>query len=147
MNIEQYLSENGTLTYSNKGTSMLPLLREGKDMFTLKRKEAERCNVGDVVLYKRPPKDYVLHRVVEVRENDYVILGDNCITYEYGITDSDILGVMTGFTRGGREYSIESSGYRLYTFIMLHTKGIRIFTRRGLSWVLRKLRYIFRAVR
>lgn len=147
MNIEQYLSENGTLTYSNKGTSMLPLLREGKDMFTLKRKEAERCNVGDVVLYKRPPKDYVLHRVVEVRENDYVILGDNCITYEYGITDSDILGVMTGFTRGGREYSIESSGYRLYTFIMLHTKGIRIFTRRVLSWVLRKLRYIFRAVR
>ncbi len=147
MNIEQYLSENGTLTYSNKGTSMLPLLREGKDMFTLKRKEAERCRVGDVVLYKRPPKDYVLHRVVEVRENDYVILGDNCITYEYGITDSDILGVMTGFIRGGREYSIESSGYRLYTFIMLHTKGIRIFTRRGLSWVLRKLRYIFRAVR
>ena len=147
MNIEQYLSENGTLTYSNKGTSMLPLLREGKDMFTLKRKEAKRCNVGDVVLYKRPPKDYVLHRVVEVRENDYVILGDNCITYEYGITDSDILGVMTGFTRGGREYSIESSGYRLYTFIILHTKGIRIFTRRGLSWVLRKLRYIFRAVR
>ncbi len=147
MNIEQYLSENGTLTYSNKGTSMLPLLREGKDMFTLKRKEAERCRVGDVVLYKRPPKDYVLHRVVEVRENDYVILGDNCITYEYGITDSDILGVMTGFIRGGREYSIESSGYRLYTFIILHTKGIRIFTRRGLSWVLRKLRYIFRAVR
>ena len=70
MNIEQYLSENGTLTYSNKGTSMMPLLREGKDMFTLRRKGAERCRAGDVVLYKRLPKDYVLHRVVEVREND-----------------------------------------------------------------------------
>ena len=147
MNIEQYLSENGTLTYSNKGTSMMPLLREGKDMFTLRRKGAERCRAGDVVLYKRPPKDYVLHRVVEVRENDYVILGDNCVSYEYGIKDSDILGVMTGFTRGGREYSIESRGYRLYTFIILHAKGIRIFTRRALSWALRKLRYIFRAAR
>ena len=147
MNIEQYLSEYGTLTYSNKGTSMMPLLREGKDMFTLRRKGAERCRAGDVVLYKRPPKDYILHRVVGVRENDYVILGDNCVSYEYGIKDSDILGVMTGFTRGGREYSIESSGYRLYTFIILHTKGIRIFTRRVLSWALRKLRYIFRAAR
>lgn len=147
MNIEQYLSENGTLTYSNKGTSMMPLLREGKDMFTLRRKGAERCRAGDVVLYKRPPKDYVLHRVVEVRENDYVILGDNCVTYEYGIKDSDILGVMTGFIRGGREYRVESPGYRLYTFIILHTKGIRIFTRRALSWALRKLRYIFRAAR
>ena len=147
MNIEQYLSENGTLTYSNKGTSMMPLLREGKDMFTLRRKGAERCKIGDVVLYKRPPKDYVLHRVVEVRENDYVILGDNCVTYEYGIKDSDILGVMTSFTRGGKEYRVESRGYRLYTFIILHTITIRIFTKRVISWIMRKLRYILPGAR
>ena len=147
LKIEDYLAEHGTLTYTNKGTSMLPLIREGKDLFTIRRKGSERCSKGDVVLYKRPPNHYVLHRVIAVRENDYVILGDNCVSYEYGIKDSDILGVMTGFTRGGREYSIESSGYRLYTFIILHTKGIRIFTRRVLSWALRKLRYIFRAAR
>ncbi len=146
MNIEQYLRENGALTYTNKGVSMLPLLREGRDMFTVRRKDSERCKAGDVVLYRRG-RDYVLHRVVEVRENDYVILGDNCITYEYGIKDSDILGVMTGFTRGGREYSVESRGYRLYTFMMLHTTTIRLFMRRAISWALRKLRYIFRAVR
>ena len=139
MNIAQYLSENGTLTYSNRGVSMWPLLREGRDMFTLRRKGAERCRRGDIVLYRRPPDKYVLHRVIAVRENDYVILGDNCIAYEYGITDADILGVMTGFTRGGRDYSVECSGYRLYTFIILHTITIRTFMKRVISWVIRKL--------
>ena len=146
MNIAQYLAENGTLTYTNRGVSMWPLLREGRDMFTLRRKTEARCRAGDVVLYRRG-RDYVLHRVVEVRANDYVILGDNCIQREYGITDADILGVMTGFIRGGREYSVDDSGYRLYTFMILHTITVRIFTRRIASWVMRKLRYILRAVR
>ena len=98
------------------------------------------------MLYRRPPNFYVLHRVIDVRENDYVILGDNCIAREYGITDADILGVMTGFNRSGREYSVDDSGYKLYTFIILHTITIRTFTKRVISWIMRKLRYILRAV-
>ncbi|MBQ3448029.1 MAG: S24/S26 family peptidase [Synergistaceae bacterium] len=139
MNIGQYLRENGTLTYANKGSSMWPLLREGRDMFTLRRKDEERCRRGDVVLYRRPPNFYVLHRVIDVRENDYVILGDNCTAREYGITDADILGVMTGFNRGGREYSVDDFGYRLYTFMILHTITIRTFTKRVISWIIRRL--------
>ena len=138
--IEDYLSENGTLTYTNVGTSMWPLLREGRDMFTLRKKsENEHCRRGDVVLYRRPPNQYVLHRVIEVRRNDYVILGDNCIAKEYGITDADILGVMTGFVRCGREHSVDELCYRLYTFVILNTIGIRTFTKRVISWIIRKL--------
>ena len=49
---EDYLEEYGTLTYSNVGTSMLPLLRQGKDLFTVERKApGTRCKVGDVVLF------------------------------------------------------------------------------------------------
>ncbi len=138
MNIAEYLEVNGTITYSTKGRSMLPLLREGRDLVTLKRRGTERFRRGDVVMYRRPTKGYVLHRVIDVRENDYVILGDNCISREYGITDSDILGVMTGFIRGGREYSVDSTSYRLYTFVILHTIGIRIFMKKVILWLLRR---------
>ena len=147
MKIEEYLAENGTLTYTNVGFSMWPLLREGRDMFTLRKKECERCKRGDVVLYRRPPNQYVLHRVIEVRENDYVILGDNCIAKEYGIIDADILGVMMGFIRSGHEHSVDGWGYRVYTFVILHTIGIRTFTKRVISWIIRKLLFIFQAVR
>ncbi|MCR5128190.1 MAG: S24/S26 family peptidase, partial [Lachnospiraceae bacterium] len=116
MSYEEYLNKNGSLTYGNKGVSMLPLLREGRDLFTVRKKEAERCKAGEVVLYKREPDQYVLHRIIKVRPKDYVILGDNCINMEYGITDEDILGVMTGFVRDGKKYSIDALGYRIYSF-------------------------------
>ena len=64
---EEYLEAHGSLTYTNVGVSMLPLLKEGRDLFTVEKKGEARCKVGDVVLYRRPPNQYVLHRIVEVR--------------------------------------------------------------------------------
>ena len=130
---EEYLEEYGTLTYTNVGVSMIPLLRQGKDLFTVRKKENARCARGDVILYRRKPDSYVLHRVVEVRPDDYVVLGDNCVEKEYGITDSDILGVMTGFTRSGKDYSVDDLSYRIYTFLTLNTQGLRIAAKKTAS--------------
>lgn len=135
---EDYLAEHETLTYSNVGSSMLPLLRQGRDLFTVRKKGAERCKAGDVVLYRRPPSSYVLHRIVEVRPEDYVLLGDNCINREYGIRDADILGVMTDFVRGGKEHSVDEPGYRAYTALCLQTAPTRIFGKK-LLWRIKRL--------
>ena len=124
---EEYLEKNGSLTYANTGVSMLPLLRQGKDLFIVKKKGSERLKAGDVALYRRPPASYVLHRVIRVQPEDYVILGDNCVNKEYGIKDEDIIGVMTGYVRGGKEHSVSDAGYRLYTAVWMHTIGCRIF--------------------
>lgn len=43
ISFEDYLSENDSLPDSNKGVSMLPLLREGKDLFTVAKKGSNRC--------------------------------------------------------------------------------------------------------
>ena len=123
---EDYLDEHGSLTYSTVGISMLPLLREGKDLFIVKKKTAERCKVGDVILYRRPPERYVLHRIVQVCPDSYVLLGDNCVSREYGIRDEDVLGVMTGFVRDGKRHSVSEAGYRAYTALLLRTASVRI---------------------
>ena len=135
---EEYLELNGSITYTNAGVSMLPLLRQGKDLFTVKKKGTERCKVGDVVLYRRG-KQYILHRVVEVHKQDYVILGDNCICREYGITDKDIIGVMTGFVRGSHNYDVNDKGYRLYSCFWLFTEKPRVLLKRGIAWLKRRV--------
>lgn len=121
----EYLDQYGTLTYSVVGESMLPLLRQEKDLFIVQKKGRERCNRGDVVLYHRPPNQFVLHRIIEVRPNDYVILGDNCIGKEFGITDADVLGVLTGFVRDGKIHNVSEPGYQIYTALWLHTISLR----------------------
>ena len=134
MTFEEVLEREGRLVYTNVGISMLPLLRQGKDLFVVEKRGPERLRAGDVVLYRRPPNQYVLHRIVKVRERDYVILGDNCVNREYGITDEDILGVPTGFVREGKHHTVTEKGYRLYSFLMVRGADVRIFFKRAVAF-------------
>lgn len=134
MTFEEVLEREGRLVYTNVGISMLPLLRQGKDLFVVEKRGPERFRAGDVVLYRRPPNQYVLHRIVKVRERDYVILGDNCVNREYGITDEDILGVLTGFVREGKHHTVTEKGYRLYSFLMVRGADVRIFFKRAVAF-------------
>ncbi|MBR4346475.1 MAG: PqqD family peptide modification chaperone [Oscillospiraceae bacterium] len=141
MGYEEYFEDNEHFTGRFRGVSMMPLLRQKKDVFIARRKGSERCQKYDVVLYRRNGR-YILHRIVEVRPNDYVIRGDNCLANEYGITDSDILAVMTGFIRGGREHSTDELWYRAYSRIhcaIFPVRKIYMKLRRLGGRVLRKL--------
>lgn len=135
---EEYLAQYGELTYRIKGVSMLPMLKQGRDLFTVTAKGPQRCRKYDIVLYRRPPEEYVLHRIIEVREHDYVILGDNCINKEYGIRDEDILGVMTSFVRNEKTILVTDWRYRLYShfWVVIHPL-IHFFKR--VKWYLIRL--------
>ena len=102
---EEYLENNDRLIYRNTGTSMLPLLKQGRDFFIVEKVNNRQLKKYDVVLYKRKPDSYVLHRILKIENGKYLIMGDNCINKEYGITDNDIIAVMTGYIRKGRQHS------------------------------------------
>lgn len=113
---EEQLEKYGYCTYFTVGTSMRPLLRPQKDLVHLKR-PAGRLKPDDVALFRRRDGQYVLHRVAEVRAEDYVFLGDNQVTRETGIREDQILAVMEGYTRNGRYHRIGTLGYRWYVRI------------------------------
>ena len=121
---EELLEENGYLVYTNVGTSMMPLLRQRRDLIEIRKKGPERCRKYDVVLYKIGKK-YILHRVIKVREKDYVIVGDHNIWREWGITDAQILGVMTRVIRDGKSITPENRLYRLYVHLWVDFYPVR----------------------
>ena len=121
---EELLDQKGHFVYTNVGISMLPLLRQRRDLIEIRKKQG-RCKKYDVVLYKRGDK-YILHRIIKVRENDYVIRGDNCIVLEYGITDDMILGVMTRVVRDGKYISTTDWRYKLYYHLWVDFYPIRV---------------------
>ena len=115
-NFEIELEKHGKLIYTNKGDSMMPLLREGKDLLIIEKPNG-RLKKYEVPLYRRDSGQYVLHRILKVREEDYVICGDNRWRREYEICDKHIIGVLTGFVRDGKTYSVNDTKYRLYVHL------------------------------
>lgn len=141
--IERELEEKGSCSYFCVGTSMLPFLRQRKDLIHLKKPEG-RAKKYDVVLYRAGEGKYILHRVLLVREKDYVICGDHCLKKEYGVTDKDIVGILSGYTRNGRIYSMNSPCYRLYVALWggrYHYRvGILHILGAGKKWIKRIVR-------
>lgn len=110
--LEDILHRDGVLVYKTRGVSMRPLLKQDRDLVIIRPFEG-RLKKYDVPLYRCRGGGYVLHRIIAVRDHDYVIRGDNTFRKEY-VPDSLIIGVLTDFKRKGREHSVNETGYRLY---------------------------------
>lgn len=120
--ILEKLEMGGTVTFTPNGTSMLPMLRDGKDVVVLKKPEG-RLHLFDVPLYRRENGQFVLHRVIDFgKDGSYVMCGDNQFSKEKGIKDGQILAVMTGFHRKGKAYTPNSLRYRAYVNFWYYTR-------------------------
>lgn len=114
--IEKILLEKGVFVSTTSGVSMMPMLRNRRDTIVVSPVNG-RLKKYDVALYKRPD-GYVLHRVIKVLPDSYIIRGDNCICKEYGIKDSDVLGVLTEFYRGDKHIDMNKPLYKAYSVLI-----------------------------
>jgi len=120
---------------------MLPFLREGRDTVCIERFTG-RLKRLDVAFYRNAGGAFVLHRVVRVLPDGYDICGDHLLAAERGVPDSRVLGIMTGFFRGGRYIPCISLPYRLLSSAWAMLRPVRVLAeaaRHLLGRVKRKL--------
>ncbi len=110
--VESELREHGIYASTTRGVSMEPLFRTGRDVVILEVPKGE-LSLYDVALYKSRTGAYTLHRVVGIKENEYLIRGDNTYVLEH-ISKDRILAVLTEFNRKGKKHSVNDRAYRLY---------------------------------
>jgi len=125
LNFEEELERSGKLVYTNVGVSMRPLIKQDRDLLIIEKPKG-RLKKYDVPLYKRPNGQYVLHRVVKVCDDGYVILGDNCLRKEYNIKEEQIIGVLTSLVRKGKEVDFNSFGYKFYSRFWYAVYPVRV---------------------
>ena len=112
--LEEELKREGVFAYVTSGGSMEPLFRTHRDVVVIGRATGELRPL-DVALYLSGEEGkYILHRVIRVREDCYVIRGDNTYQNEY-VPKEAVLGVLTEFTRKGKRHSVRDLGYRIYS--------------------------------
>lgn len=138
--MKETLDNDGKVTFTPRGISMLPMLRSNMDTVTLE-KPVFPLKKYDLPLYIRDNGNYVLHRVVKVKKNGYVMRGDNQLINESGIKESQIIGIVTDFTRKGKQYSVNNLGYRIYCVLWTNVffKKSYLKVRRTLGKIKRRL--------
>ena len=114
--IDEILSSGGEFRMYPKGTSMLPLIVQGKDSVVLRR-SAEPLKKHDIAFYKRDNGQFVLHRVMKVGKNGvYTMCGDNQTALENVIRQEQIIGYVAGIYKEDAPLNESSFKYRAYIF-------------------------------
>lgn len=138
----EQLAHGGDVTFSPKGTSMLPMLRQGKDTVTLSPLNG-KLKKYDLPLYRRDNGQYVLHRIVGVGDT-YTCIGDNQFQKEYGVRYDQMIGVVSAFSREGRIVKASDFSYRLYCRVWCLVRPIRYLYILGCGFLKRMLKKIFK---
>ena len=93
------LDRNIGLAESTKDKTLYSTGIHSYKMCIRDRENNLKPEIYDVVLYKRDNGKYILHRIIDVDSNGYVMCGDNQFIKELVRKKKQILAVMTGFYR------------------------------------------------
>lgn len=111
--IREVLESDGEFEICPSGKSMLPLIKEGRDLVTLVKAHSF-LSEGDIALYKRECGQFVLHRVMRSENGVYAMCGDNQITLEKGIRHSQIIGKVRRMTIDGKTLDVNDKKHLRY---------------------------------
>lgn len=145
ISIEEMLRSGQPVIYGTKGTSMRPLLRQGKTKIGIIPLDRP-LRVGDLPLVRLSDGRFRLHRLVEISERGMFTRGDNAILLEK-IEPQNILGRVTQIYRGKKIIEEDSQGYQRYVRFWLWSTPVRLTFFRARAWAYKIYGKIRSAVR
>jgi len=113
--MEESISKGKDVKFTVSGNSMYPMLRHRADSVILEK--VEKLKKYDIPLYRRENGEYVLHRIIKIKDGCFHIAGDNEIKLEYPVKSEQVIAVVKGFYRKGKYYSKNNGLYRIYILI------------------------------
>ena len=114
---------------------MKPLLHQGKDVVIISSIDRPIKKL-DIVLYKVGER-YVLHRVLKIKKDHYVIRGDNTYSEEF-IHKDKVFGILTSYYKNDKLKKVNTKGAILLYYLWLTTYPLR--------WLLVKTKRLLRRI-
>ena len=121
--IEDELEKHGTYASITRGISMRPLFKTHRDMVIIE-KPRRPLRKYDVVLYTGRKNKYTLHRIIAVRDDEYIIRGDNTYKKEH-VKKEDVIGILIEFNRKGKHGTVDSTSFKIYSRIWHYIYPVR----------------------
>ena len=111
----EQLDKHGYYLSVPRGISMKPMIPNKNGVVEI-HKITEPVKRYDLVMYVRRETQGVIHRVVRVCPDKYIIIGDNCWKYER-VPKEDVKGIVKRFYRKGKWYEVTDWRYRIYVHL------------------------------
>ena len=115
--LDEVLDSGSEISLMASGVSMEPYIRDKTDKITIVKATGE-LKKGDVPLYKRDNGKFVLHRVVGIGDEGYIMRGDNQWVTEYPVKKSCIKAVLKSVERNGKVIAADGVYSRLYRLFL-----------------------------
>ena len=129
------IRQKGFYLSTPSGTSMLPMLAGGVDQAVIVALPG-KAKKGDVLLYEDKDGQNVLHRVIKVKSDGYLLRGDNRYYAEFVPFDR-VIAILSSYFKGEKQIDCKKSlRYRFYSQRRMLTYPMR----RACAAVLRRLR-------
>lgn len=134
--IEEQLQAGGSASFTVHGTSMQPLLFDRRDSVVIAKNPVYKKR--DIILYRRDNGLFILHRIVGVKNGDFVCRGDNQTENEYPVKSGNIIGAVREYERNGVRRDMNEATQRVYSFLWVNTVFVRKLYRKIKSILRRK---------
>ena len=115
--LDEVLDSGSEISLMASGVSMEPYIRDKTDKITIEKVTGE-LKKGDVPLYKRDNGRFVLHRIIGIGDDGYIMRGDNQWVTEYPVKKSSIKAVLKSVERDGRVISVDGTYSKLYRLFL-----------------------------
>ena len=105
------LDEGREVEIMSKGTSMLPFIVGGRDSVILRKEESRGHKPGDIVLARRSPGNYVLHRIIGVGGEKITLRGDGNVFGTEAVALEDVLGKVIAVVKPSGRKRVPGNAY------------------------------------
>ena len=119
--VKKVLEEKKTVRIRVRGNSMLPFIRHN-DCVILAYPAPGKIRRGSIVVAYTDELGYVMHRIVEKKGEQLILLGDGNVN-QFEHTDCGrVIAVVTQYERGKRIFSVDGLGMRIVgrVWYMMH---------------------------
>lgn len=102
VHVKNLLDAGGIVEFAPHGHSMWPTIRPGCDVVRLVKSYCRKR--GDIVLaISDNPRGVYLHRLVDIRDGLFILMGDSNLYQQEVCTESQVIGKVVAISRDGRD--------------------------------------------
>lgn len=111
--LKEMVEQGMEVSMTVSGTSMEPFLIHGRDRIYFQKPEGT-IKKGDMVFFQRKTGEYVMHRVMKVRNCQYYLAGDHQTFLEGPIEETQIFAKVVSVERAGVWITEEECIWKFY---------------------------------